>query len=512
MFYLNVPFSDKNEAKDYGAVWDGSRWGVPDDVELVYFKKWIPKEQIEIAEQIIASQTPENGVKLSNLLNTIKLKILNNTEGFYWINAEIANIKEQKNNLYLELIETDRNGRELCKARGVVLSNELDYIKEKFKITTGKNLEKGMKVLVRVRVSFDIKYHLSLIVLDIDPVHTLGGMESKILLIKDQIIKLNLFNKNKNKSLSGYFKKIAVVSPVGAAGLGDFKADADLLEKHDICKFKYYTATFQGSNTWKEVSTAIKKASFDAKKENYDAIVVIRGGGAKTDLHFLNEFDIAKAICEASVPVFVGVGHEIDHVFIDEIANKSFDTPSKVIGFIASTNINMYKSIESLKNSIKMNSEKWLNQYKEKNKYLNELIKRSNKTIILKHKQEFQTSKNCINEKTYFIKGRFKLNIEELRSKIKIASTNKKELFRNDLRLILSNINHSNKMVRINYLNTIKSDHSKILQKSPLNTLDNGYAIIKTENNDVITTIKELKNNNNFVIMMKDGEIKITLN
>lgn len=511
MFYLNVPYAEKDKASNWGAQWDGKlkKWYVPDDVELVYFKEWIPKDKMEEAEIIIKSQQSSNGMNLSSLLNNIKKQVLDNCSGFYWVNAEIANISPHKSNLYLELIETNNQGREFCKSRAIIFGQELKYIQDKFKMVTGKNLEKGMKVLLRVSVLFDIKFHLTLKILDIEPEFTLGGMEAKVNKIREQIVALGLYDKNKKFTTPKYFKNVAVVSPSEAAGLKDFKADANLLEKHGICNFKYYTAVFQGANTAKEVSKEIQKASFESNKYQFDVIVVIRGGGAKTDLHFLNEFDIAKAIANSSVPVFTGIGHEIDSVFIDEISNKKFDTPSKVINYIAQTNINVHKSIDNAFEKVNVGISRWVDYYKKNNDYLMNLIKSSNKSIVLKFKNNLNNNTSKINENIMLTKTNFKLKIEENLSKIKIGSNNKKEMFKNNINLLSTNILFNNKMIVTKQKEKNSVLFNSIIQKSPLNALDNGYAILKDKDNNIIVSLEQLEKSKSFIIMMKDGEKEI---
>lgn len=314
MFFLNVDYNEKDIVKGLGAKFDGNskKWYVPDTIDLEPFKQWIPLEKMDEAEILIKMQQPDQGIKLSSLLVKIKRAIEENVSGSYWLNAEIANAQLHNGNLYLQLAEVDKNGKEVCTSRAIIWRDSLSVIENKFKKNTGTGLIKGLKVLLKVQVTYNIKHQMSLVVLDVDPNFTLGGMEAKIKKIRDQAIALGLYEKNKSFVMPDYFKRVAVVSPNEAAGLGDFRADADLLEKYGICNFTYYTATFQGDNTAKSVSSAIKKASFDSIQNKYDAIVVIRGGGAKTDLHFLNEFDIAKQVAESKVPVLVGVGHERD--------------------------------------------------------------------------------------------------------------------------------------------------------------------------------------------------------
>lgn len=509
MFYLDVPYKEKDRANQLGAEWDGTlkKWGVPETVDLEHFREWIPIEKMEEAEKIIESQKPEKGLKLSSLLINVKKSIEDANSGFFWINAEIANLQLNKSShLYLQLIETDNSGKEICTTRAVIWKNDVEYIQSKFKNETGQELQKGLKVLIKAKVSFQIKHHLSLVIHDIDPSFTLGGMEAKVKQLRDRLKALNLYNTNKEKKYPIYFKNIAVVSPFGAAGLGDFQSDADLLEKNRICKFTYYTATFQGDTTSKSVSDAIAKASFDAQRKKFDAIVVIRGGGAKTDLHFLNEFDIAKRIAEAPVPVFTGIGHERDKVFIDEISNRSFDTPSKVIGFIHNTNVMVSTNINEVKRDIDNMSQKLFKDYKQNTKLVFENIKSLTSNNVLTFQNNINNLNAFISENLTKKRNDYKMSVENAYYAIKYDANNKIKAYESDIELFLSQVKNNANMLILNEKTNFNNIYSDILSMSPLNALNNGYAVIKSKNGQIITKTKDLNKEVEFIIMMQDGE------
>lgn len=282
----------------------------------------------------------DNNYKLSDVMNSISRSVGSTFPLPIWIEAEITSVTKQNSSghYYLDIMESDAKGNEICKTKASIWSSKAPAIIDKFKKNTGSDLKSGLKVLIKCKVSFHQKYQLSFSIEDINPQFTLGGIEVKIKQIMDKLEKEGIAFKNKRLNTPFDFHKLAVVAPAGAAGLGDFKKDADILEKYNICNFDYFEATFQGTDTNNSVTKAIKEALSNHNK--YDALIIIRGGGAKTDLHYLNEFDIAESICNAQIPVFVGVGHERDKGVLDYVANTSFDTPSKVIGHIFSVVVN----------------------------------------------------------------------------------------------------------------------------------------------------------------------------
>ncbi len=530
MFYLNVPYAEKDKANGLGASWDGAKkkWYVPDEIDLEPFREWIPIESLSLAEEIIKAQQPEKGVKLSALLTKVKRAVEDNMAGTYWLNAEIANLQLHNGNLYLQLAEIGSNGKEICTSRAIVWRNDIDFVQQKFEAETGNKLVKGLKVLLKVKVSYQIKYQMSLVVVDIDPSFTLGGMEAKVKKIRDRIVALDLYNRNKKNIMPDYFKNVAVVSPNDAAGLGDFKADADRMEANGVCRFHYYTAVFQGNSASKTVSDAIKKASFEAEKNGYDAIVVIRGGGAKTDLHFLNEFDIAKQIAEAKVPVLVGVGHERDRVFIDEIAFRSFDTPSKVVGFISNNNIALAKKIKDQINEVNHLSKRLFDNVKQKIESNLSLIETGIEKAVITYKSQTNEYYKEINELALKKTSSYKITLEDSVSKIRMAANIQKTnytlkledrtstikmLANTEVKSLQGKINleyntifTKAQMLSNNYQSLINGITSEIDLISPLNALNNGFAIIRSTDGKVIKTLKELEKEKVFNVWMQDGE------
>jgi exodeoxyribonuclease VII large subunit len=128
-----------------------------------------------------------------------------------------------------------------------------------------------------------------------------------------------------------------VVAPLGGAGLGDFQAEADRLQSHGVCHFKYALSRFQGEGAPAEILHALQAALGQGTEIDaipFDAVVIIRGGGAVNDLAWLNDYDLARLICDLPIPVMTGIGHERDNTVLDELAHTRYDTPSKVIAGI----------------------------------------------------------------------------------------------------------------------------------------------------------------------------------
>ena len=146
-----------------------------------------------------------------------------------------------------------------------------------------------------------------------------------------------MFAANKLLPAPWDFNAVLVVAPPGGAGLGDFQAEANRLAQFGVCQFTYVYSRFQGEGAASEILTALQTALSTWDSSNAgppDAIVLIRGGGAVNDLAWLNDYHLARLICDQPIPVWSGIGHERDSTVLDEVAHTSFDTPSKVIAGI----------------------------------------------------------------------------------------------------------------------------------------------------------------------------------
>jgi exodeoxyribonuclease VII large subunit len=222
-----------------------------------------------------------------------------------------------------------------------VWADTAQRIVPEFERATGVVLGAGIKLLVRARPQFHALYGLSLSVDAIDPAFTLGDLEAKKRDIRLRLQQEGLFDANRRLPPPWDFNHVLVVAPEGAAGLGDFRAEAQRLAHHGLCQFSYAHARFQGEGAPDDIRHALLAAlhAHHAAAQAgtalpLDAVVLIRGGGAVNDLAWLNDLALARTLCELPLPVFTGIGHERDRTVLDEVAQLAFDTPSKVVAGI----------------------------------------------------------------------------------------------------------------------------------------------------------------------------------
>ncbi len=359
MIELEVPFAEKDQAKSLGAKWNPTlkKWYIPDvlESEKAQFARWLPDSVLDNlgttnptanTPDLFQTQSPQTmqaveqkGISLSALMHQVQSVLRGGFPGAVWVKAEIANINERRGHYYLELVETNEMGQQLANTRAMIWASNANNLLPKFQAETGSQLEIGQSVLLLAEVNFHEKFGFSLVIQDIDASFTLGALEAKLNQIRKQLIAEKLYDSNKRFALPSDFFRVAVIAPPQAAGLGDFRADADELQKLGLCEFHYFYSSFQGEQQQVEGEMQAAFSAFQSLHVSnpFDALVIIRGGGAKLDLNPLNSYEIAKHIALAELPILTGIGHERDNTILDEVAAVRFDTPSKVIAAIRQT-------------------------------------------------------------------------------------------------------------------------------------------------------------------------------
>jgi exodeoxyribonuclease VII large subunit len=345
--YLTVPFSQKDRAKALGARWDTiqKQWYAPAGLELSLFGAWLPAGQKASEADVSLSRdliTPTEmlqaakpaGVSLSQLLSGVESAVAQAYQQGVWTRVDVVNVTVKNKHVYLELSERDENGIVLAQARGAIWARTAERIIPEFERATGAQLAPGIKLLVLAKPVFKAQYGFSIEVTGIDASYTIGDLEAQKRKIREQLQVEGLFERNKQLPPPWDFSRVLVVAPQGAAGLGDFAAEADHLHAQRVCEFLYAHSRFQGAGAAGEILTALQAGFEQAGQTQLDALIIIRGGGAVNDLAWLNDYELARFICMCQVPVLTGIGHERDSTVLDEVAHRSFDTPSKVIAAI----------------------------------------------------------------------------------------------------------------------------------------------------------------------------------
>lgn len=279
---------------------------------------------------------PENGAPISLLEYTRNIKnVLAAHPGVHgvWVVAEISDVnRHPSGHCYMELLQKDDRGVTVAKMRATIWKFILPRLEKKFQAVTARRFDNGMKLLLRLEANMHEVYSISANVLDIDPSYTMGDMERIRREILDRLNKEGILNLNKTRTLPPNPQRIAVISAAGAAGYGDFINQISSSTEKYIFYPLLFPAILQGNDTSLSVRNAL--ARIEMSIDCWDAVIIIRGGGATTDLNGFDDYELARAIATFPIPVIVGIGHERDRTVLDEIACVRCKTPTAVAAFL----------------------------------------------------------------------------------------------------------------------------------------------------------------------------------
>ena len=270
----------------------------------------------------------------------------------YWVEAELSEAREgYGGHCYMELIEKDeRSNTPIAKAHASCWRNRWMLIKPHFERITGQRIHAGMKVLLKVHAQFHENYGFSWIVDDIDPNYTMGDMARKRMEIVNTLKEEGVFELQKELRLPMFCQRIAVISSATAAGYGDFCNQ--LADNGYGLQFStaLFPATMQGEGVEQSVISALNR--INAAYENWDCVVIIRGGGATSDLSGFDTLELAENVANFPLPIITGIGHERDESVLDMISYQRVKTPTAAAAFLIDHLTEVYARVEDAQETI----------------------------------------------------------------------------------------------------------------------------------------------------------------
>jgi exodeoxyribonuclease VII large subunit len=273
-------------------------------------------------------------ITLTELQGLIRDKIYESLPDFFWVIAEIAEIKTNSaGHCYLELTDNETpGGRVTARVRATIWAAKYRSLITFFNASTGIPLRAGITILFKATVEYHELYGLSLNISDIDPSYTAGDMALRREGIIRRLTADGVITMNRELPLAPYPRNIAVISSSKAAGYQDFINHLTNNPYGYVFKPELFEAAMQGETTERSVIEALDRIS--ATAAGYDAAVIIRGGGSTTDLSWFDSYEIAYYITQFPLPVLTGIGHEKDMTVTDMVAWRSFKTPTAVADFL----------------------------------------------------------------------------------------------------------------------------------------------------------------------------------
>ncbi len=273
-------------------------------------------------------------LSLYELNNLVRSQLEHAFSEEYWVRAELSDVRSNAaGHCYLELLEKDtRTSNLIARARGMIWSKVYRLLKPYFEQETGQTFVSGLKVLVKVTVCFHELYGYSLNIIDIDPSYTLGDMARRRREILEQLEKEGILTLNKELEMPLLPQRIAVISSTTAAGYGDF---CDQLANNPYGYIFYprlFPAMMQGERVEKSVIAALNHIY--AYVDAWDVVVIIRGGGATSDLSSFDSYLLASNCAQFPLPIITGIGHERDATVIDAVAHTRVKTPTAAAEYL----------------------------------------------------------------------------------------------------------------------------------------------------------------------------------
>ena len=400
-----------------------------------------------------------SSISLLELNLRVKEWVKNSLSIPLWVHAEINEIHENTSGIcYLKLVEKGADEFIVAKQKAIIWASNYRMLKPYFESVTQISLQEGIKISVLCRVEFHELYGMSLVITDIDPAYTLGDVALRKQIIIERLMADGVWDMNKELPLPKVPQRIAIISSATAAGYGDFL--------HQLKNNKYgygfsvqlFSAIMQGN----QVETSVV-AAFDEIYESigqYDVVVLIRGGGATSDLASFDSYKLASHLAQFPLPVICGIGHQRDNTILDMIANKRVNTPTAAADFLIERVHSFELEIDDLlQQIINIGSEK-INL--ERLSLLNAIS-----TLLVSAKY------NLLNQRVVVDDIYAKL---QLMLKMKIEN---EEAFLTQTRKILD-------------------------AHSPENVLKKGYALI-LKNDKCIANSSDLQSNDNVKIIFNDG-------
>lgn len=302
-------------------------------------------------------------LSLYELNNRVRMVLNRTLAEEYWLQAELSEVRvNPAGHCYVEFVQKDPKGHALvAKARGTVWSNVFCLLRPYFERETGQAFTAGINVLVRVKVDFHELYGYSLTVTDIDPSYTVGDMVRKRREILRMLQEEGVLELNKELAMPMAPRRIAVISSPTAAGYGDFCNQLTKNVYGYSFQMELFPAIMQGDRVEASILEALEQIMEDV--ERWDVVVIIRGGGAVSDLTGFDTYLLAAACAQYPLPIITGIGHERDDTVLDMVAHTRVKTPTAaaefLIGRIHEAEMNLNNLVEQINLCVigKMDSE-----------------------------------------------------------------------------------------------------------------------------------------------------------
>jgi len=445
-----------------------------------------------------------------------------------WVIAEISELTVNRSgHCYLDLVETEQGtDNVIARCRATIWSYTFRMMRPYFETTTGQVFTEGLKVLLQANVEYHEVYGFSLNIRDIDPVYTLGDMARQRREIIRRLQEDGVFEMNKELELPVVPQRIAIISSPTAAGLQDFMDQLHNNPHQFVFYTKLFDAVMQGNEAPQSIMNALDLI-FELE-DLFDAVVIIRGGGAQLDLACFDHYELASHVAQFPLPVITGIGHDKDDTVIDLVAHTRMKTPTAVAEFLISGALRFSQELKELEKHF---TELVTDRLEDKKTRLNDAADQLNQLVS----QMIVTQQNRLtiariqlaNQSEAFLKNQqsglrqLTVGVRNLTNRFVSRQSHLLDQSGNKLRFVFREqiINNKNLINQFQYLIKIRSldqiqkekkDLSTIQEKlrlvDPQNILKRGYSLTMM-NGKIIKSVQQLKKGDLLETRLSDGMI-----
>lgn len=427
-----------------------------------------------------------------------------------WVIAELSDVSERGGHCYMELVEKDDRGVTIARLRGTIWANNFAYkIKPKFEQITGQKFKSGLKVMLFGSASFHEQYGLSFNITDVDPSFTIGDMERIRREIIETLTREGVVNCNRMLQMPRVPQRIAIISAKGAAGYGDFM---NQLQSNPV-GFKFYTHLFEATMQGETTSNSVIKALNDIEMtiDLWDCVVIIRGGGATSDLNGFDNLELARRVATFALPVVVGIGHERDRTVLDDIANIRVKTPTAAAEWLIMCAQQTLDQALALANQV-------ARYVKDRTSGASKQLSHIEGTIPIIAKQQIIKSKSNLaaiaSALPYMTKNKIlsaNRTIDALARDVQHSAIGKISAAQTYLKTMSDAIVNAAPKAIANQDKRLKALENIVEALSPQKTLRRGFSLTKV-NGKTVKSVDQLADNDVITTYLADGEITSVVN
>jgi len=398
-----------------------------------------------------------DALSLYELNKLIRSLIETSFDRTFFVTAEIASC-DVKNHCYLVLVDKEEETIR-AEIRAVIWANRFRSISRSFEKSTGVSIAKGIKILFEAEVSFHERYGLKLNIINIDPSYTIGELSVRRKEILERLSREKLIDRNRELKFPLVPQRVGIISSSSSAGYDDLMNHLTSNSYGYVFACSFYEAIMQGDRAEASIIRAIQQCANDS--DSLDLVVIVRGGGAQTDLHCFDSYEIGKAIALLPLPVIAGIGHHRDVTVVDEVSNRRAKTPTAAADMIIAA----------------------LRDYEEDIEILTHKLAHGTRDLTLELKN----------------------NLSGLIRRLELSSRNEQLKSKHQISTYIKGLNFAVKIIQNETL-ALKSKESILKMLDPINVLKRGYSI-SYNNGKALNSVRNLKKGDDLRTIVYDGEI-----